>query len=176
MKQNQEHNNIHNLSCKHHTKVASKKSHSLSKLIELLLVLAVTATITIISTKYFEITNFSKQVETSIEMVQSVITAAEDWNISNNSYGGIAGTAFLVEQGLLKSELQKSNANPWGGSIDVHSNHDAQSITIQLSKIPVSSCLELDKALQREENIGIATCNVKGYCAAYPDTATAECK
>jgi hypothetical protein len=153
-----------------------RKHHSLHKLVELLLVIAVTGAIAVISTKYYKITNFTKQVETSIEMVQSIITAAEDWNISNNSYSGITGTAFLVEQGLLKSELQKPNANPWGGSFDVHNNRDAQSITIQLSNIPATSCHELDKALRREENIGTATCDAKGYCAAYPDTATAECK
>jgi hypothetical protein len=176
MKHNHKHSYNHNQSRTHHKKMTRKQNHALSKLIELILVIAVTGAIVVISTKYYEITNFSKQVDASIEMVQSVITAAEDWNISNDSYSGITGTAFLVEQGLLKSELQNPNANPWGGSIDVHTNRDGQSITIQLKNIPITPCKELDKALRREENIGIATCDAKGYCAAYPDTATAECR
>lgn len=121
-------------------------------LLEILLVLAISASIIMMSVRYYGSATYSLQANTVIQQVQG-ITAAIDSYTGGGSYGGINDT-------LIKPLLPGSSMiTPWGTSIAI-SDPLPSSYQVTLPSVPKAVCALIYSKLQSNNHYQISTpCN-----------------
>lgn len=114
-------------------------------LLELMLAIAVSAMIIILSTLYYQSTSQSQNIALASNVFRDVYKATFRY-FQQNKPKDIDSKA-LVKAGLLSNRYE---VNPWGGSINITIPKAANGffITISMDKLPKSACTELGKQLK----------------------------
>src|SRR5579883_2028793 len=118
-------------------------------LLEILLVLAISASIIVMSVRYYSSATYSMQTNAAINEIQA-ITAAIDNYAGGGSYAGITST---IIQPLLPNDILTT---PWGTKIDI-GNIQPSSYTVTLPVVPRAVCMLVAARLQTNNHYQIST-------------------
>lgn len=129
-------------------------------ILEILLVLILISTITIMAIRYFEITNRSMHVASAIKQIKFISKISYEWlqqqhqpDFSNADGGTTITIDALRQAGLLDHKIPY--LNPWGGNVSISAGKTASYLKIQLANVPPSACKMLVKQLQPINHIAI---------------------
>lgn len=118
-------------------------------LLELVLALAVTTTIILLATRYFQTTRASQKVTLAANMYRDVFKATQQY-YQQTAPSGAIDSGVLVNAGLLSIQFR---SNPWGGAITIAPLQMTQGPypgfygLITMTEIPSASCTLLAKQL-----------------------------
>src|SRR5579871_4245828 len=136
-------------------------------LLEVLLSLAIIAIILVTATRYFQSTHSSQQVNEAVKMLQSVVSASDNWYWTYKSYqtaNGSININALADMNLVPSDFA-SSSNPWGGTISVTPEGDDH-VKIQLTQMDTNDCNNLQQVMALRGLVGV--CDSGEYIAVYP--------
>jgi len=123
-------------------------------LLECLLSLAIIASITAMTVRYYVITTRDSRVSHAISQIKRITSASYEWlslqrqaDFSNADGGQTITKEQLVNDQLLPNS--NDTMNPWGGAIQVSSGtDDAKYVKITLNNIPQLACRNLTQQLK----------------------------
>lgn len=148
-----------------HTNRISKKQVGIG-LLELTLSLVVISILLIGATRYYQNTQNAQQVNETVNVLQTVLTGAENWKWMYKSYNDISIT-HLVETGLVPKDFEEEKATPWG-SITVESQGEDQ-VKLTVTNIPEKPCKDLSDIMSRSQVEAVGDCS-DGYIGVYPSS------
>jgi prepilin-type N-terminal cleavage/methylation domain-containing protein len=122
-------------------------------LLEIMLVLAITATVLVLGIRYFQINLQNLKVEHAVEQINALTNSSYEWltaqkqeDFSGSSQNAISlaklSAAGLIPNGNL---YQK---NPWGGNNSVAPGQDPNYVKISFTQLTKHNCFNLLRQLQ----------------------------
>ncbi|MDF2867207.1 MAG: hypothetical protein K0S11_677 [Gammaproteobacteria bacterium] len=109
-------------------------------LLELMLALAITASIMVASMRFFGIANENAKVNNAVTIIREITDASFKWYESNPQFDT---TNFKLEN-LVKMQLlpakytNPANINPWGDAVDIEGLGD--NFKVIMANVPIKSC------------------------------------
>jgi Tfp pilus assembly protein PilE len=137
-------------------------------LLELMLAIAVSAMIIILSTLYYQSTAQSQNIALANNVFRDVYKATARYFQQNKPKDIDSKT--LIKAGLLSNRYE---TNPWGGTIKITIPEAVNGffVTISMDKIPTSACTQLGEQLKTtltvSEKIDDTTCKDETLAATY---------
>lgn len=145
-------------------------------LLELMLVLAIIAIMTVSAVRYFSIANKASKLGQAMEMVSAVRTAGERWKATQENYSLLStdwqGFKSLIERGFLP-DIYQSQKNPWGGMLSAAPNTDPTKLDIIFVGVPTKA--DCSSFANKIESIGCAPNPVAASCTDGSQTVKATC-
>jgi len=136
-------------------------------LLEILLVLSISAAIIISSVRYYESATFSLYANTSLEQIQAITAAVDHFTAGTFSYEGVSTTVLAT---LLPSQ---SLGTGWGTNIAI-SAADPNSYSVVLPGMPAKVCPFVINRLETNKHYQVtSTCNPTASDFTYTYVANA---
>lgn len=110
-------------------------------LLEVMLVLAVAATIIVMSVRYYRTATAGRQANEALVMIQSMTALADRLAQGSNSYASIDLTTKIPK--LMPNQNMTS---PWGSQVTIRAM-SSDKIRIILPATPEAVCIQLDQML-----------------------------
>ncbi len=113
-------------------------------LLELLLTLAITATILVASMRFFGVANENAKVSNAVTMIHEISDASFKWYESHPQFDTTKFTlANLVAMQLLPNKYKEpDNLNPWGGSVAIEGS--GEHFNVSMTNVAIKSCNMLE--------------------------------
>jgi len=125
-----------------------QKSQKGLGLLEVLLVIAITATILVMATRFFVVANDNLQVSQSITQIDKITKASYKWlamhRMSDFSTDDGVTMSDLVDSGLLTKRDERS---PWGGEVTVEAGTDPSHVLVTFLNVSQGNCKSLSQRL-----------------------------
>ena len=121
-------------------------------LLEILLCIAIMASIGMMAVRYFMITSQNAKVTHAITQIKTLTKASYEWLQAQRQadFKGYGNTGItlqkLIDAGLITKAVERRN--PWGGLITVQPARDASYVRITLYGLPRLACLHLSRQLK----------------------------
>ncbi len=123
-------------------------------LIEILLVVAIAATIVAGAIMYYSQTLLGSKAAQTITLIESINKAGYEWlqlpdsNGSKSDFAGLSLNELIVHH-LLPCENQSCSTNPWGGAVTVGPNaKNPKLMEITIKDISMQACSRLVENMQ----------------------------
>lgn len=146
-----------------------KKLQQGLSLLEVLLVVAIAATILLLTTRYFAISRLELKVAQSVSLIQKISSASYLW-LNGQSQADFSGPTVISMYPLQAAnylgtvDLQ----DPWGGTILVSPGPNPQYVQIALPKVPMDACNSLKQRLAKSAFQQISNCtSSSGYYGSF---------
>ena len=120
-------------------------------LLEIMLVLAIAAMIIVMSIRYYQSASLNEKINSTLDMVTSVVATGETYLNATGSFTGFGDTASLpyFPNGKLPSSA-------WGGPITIAP--DTTSYTITIPNLPAAdACTQIAAYLTQNSHISVKT-------------------
>lgn len=121
-------------------------------LLEILLVLAIIATITTMSVRFFLISKRSMRVEQAMTQIKNLSQASYQWlqgQRQENFSGSASGAGISIDKLIQAGFVQKKEVtDPWGGEYKVEPGSDNQFVKISVTKVSQMACVNLRRQLK----------------------------
>ncbi|PHQ79190.1 MAG: hypothetical protein COB66_07395 [Coxiella sp. (in: Bacteria)] len=129
-----------------------KKTQKAISLLEVVLALAVIASITMMAVRYYIITLRDTRVSHAISQVKRLTKGSYDWLQAQHQadFSDAAGGQSITLQKLVTDQLIEDKIdtiNPWGGTIDISPGSDSDYVQISLDNLPQPACRNLTQQL-----------------------------
>jgi Tfp pilus assembly protein PilE len=138
-------------------------------LLELMLALAIIAILLVMATRYFETTRGAQQINQALQMLQTTMTASDNWYTTYKSYRdtpkGDVDITKLADLGLVPKDFTTDTINPWGGKISV-TPKDNDHVNIELTAVPAGDCKYLVDIMTKRHFT--AVCSETTFTLTYP--------
>lgn len=125
-----------------------KKQAGIS-LLELVLAIAIVATMIIAATRFYQTTKQNAEAQNSLTMVHEIVDASYKWYESHPNFSTISFTE-LVKAGLLPTSYNDDKRfNPWGGHITIGAGSSYDKLLLTFTEVPADPCKKLEQQLQQ---------------------------
>ena|SRR3990167_9503787 len=113
-------------------------------LLEVVLVLAVVASILLLTVRYFMMTSSHENVNRAMTQIQTLTKASYEWLQIQRQADFASGNAIDITQlqqaGLISAV---DRVDPWGGNIVISPADDANYVRINMADVPQKACKNL---------------------------------
>lgn len=136
-------------------------------LLELLLVLAVFAVITMTAFRYYIVTQEARRVTNAIQYIERLVQASSKWIVAGKAESDLS-VAQMVKQGYLPPADEGAQSYLWSSTATVRLS--GQVLTILLTPIPNDACQNLRARLQgiAQLKVDTATCSGNLFIMTIP--------